>query len=147
MDCELIEVITVTAEQADAQRIAALLLDRRLAACTQIHGPLESSYWWNDRIETAREWQLVAKTRADLYNATEAAIRESHPYDVPEILAVGIVAVSPGYRMWLLGQLAIPPKKQPEPAVPLEEGTKSAKLSDSTITRSKRGRAKKESGA
>jgi periplasmic divalent cation tolerance protein len=143
MDCELIEVITVTAEQADAQRIAALLLDRRLAACTQIHGPLESSYWWNDRIETAKEWQLVAKTRIDLYPAAEAAIRDSHPYDVPEILAVGIVSVSSGYRMWLLGQLAIPPK----PAAPLEEGTKSAKLSDSTITRSKRAKSKKEPGA
>jgi periplasmic divalent cation tolerance protein len=145
MDCELIEVITVTAEQADAQRIAALLLDRRLAACTQIHGPLESSYWWNDRIETAREWQVVAKTRADLYSATEAAIREAHPYDVPEILAVGIVGVSPGYRMWLLGQLAIPPKP-PQPSS-LDDGTKPARLSDSTITRSKRTKAKKESGA
>ena len=138
MDCELIEVVTVTAEQADAQRIAALLLDRRLAACTQIHGPVESSYWWNDRIETAREWQVVAKTRADLYAATEAAIRESHPYDVPEILAIGIVGVSPGYRMWLLGQLAIPPKEKPEPAISLDEGTRPAKLTDSTITRSKR---------
>ena len=145
MDCELIEVITVTAELADAQRIAALLLDRRLAACTQIHGPLESSYWWNDRIETAKEWQLVAKTRADLYPAAEAAIRESHPYDVPEILAIGIVSVSPGYRMWLLGQLAIPPK--PPPAPPPDDATKTARLSDSTITRSKRAKAKKESGA
>jgi periplasmic divalent cation tolerance protein len=144
MDCELIEVITVTAEQADAQRIAALLLDGRLAACTQIHGPLESSYWWNDRIETAREWQVVAKTRADLYSAAEVVIREAHPYDVPEILAVGIVAVSPGYRMWLLGQLAIPPKP---PQASLDEATKPAKLSDSTITRSKRTKAKTESGA
>lgn len=142
MDCELIEVITVTAELADAQRIGALLLDRRLAACTQIHGPLESSYWWNDRIETAREWQLVAKTKAALYAATEIAIRESHPYDVPEILAVGIVAVSPAYRMWLLGQLAIPPKTAP---APLSE--EPAKLSDSTITRSKRAKSKKEPGA
>jgi periplasmic divalent cation tolerance protein len=144
MDCELIEVITVTAEQADAQRIAALLLDRRLAACTQIHGPLESSYWWNDRIETAREWQVVAKTRADLYSATEAAIREAHPYDVPEILAIAITAVSPGYRMWLQEQLAIPPKPPQAPA--LDDATKPAKLSDTTTTRSKRSKAKKESG-
>jgi periplasmic divalent cation tolerance protein len=144
VDCELIEVITVTAELADAQRIAALLLDRRLAACTQIHGPLESSYWWNDRIETAREWQLVAKTRADLYPAAETAIRESHPYDVPEILAVAIVAVSPGYRHWLLGQLALPPKLPP--ALP-EETKKPPKPSDSTITRSKRTKTAKEPGA
>ena len=141
MDHELIEVITVTAELADAQRIAALLLDRRLAACTQIHGPLESSYWWNDRIETAREWQLVAKTKADLYAEVEGAIRESHPYDVPEILAIGIVGVSAGYRMWLLGQLAIPPKTPP--SIQDDDTTKTARLSDSTIAKSKRAKAKK----
>ena len=143
MDYELIEVLTVTAELADAQRIAAVLLDRRLAACTQIHGPLESSYWWNDRIETAREWQLVAKTKADLYAATEAAIGEFHPYDVPEILAIGIVGVSPGYRMWLLGQLAIPPKISAH----ADEATKTARITDSTVTKSKRAKAKKDSGS
>lgn len=142
---ELIQVVTVVAEQADAQKIAALLLDRRLAACTQISGPMESSYWWNDRIETAREWQLTARTRGDLYGELETVIREIHPYDVPEILALGIVAVSPGYRMWLLGQLAIPPKKPAEPAA-LEESTRSVKLTESTLTKSKRTRAKKEPG-
>jgi periplasmic divalent cation tolerance protein len=143
MVSELIHVITVAAEQADVQKIASLLLDRRLAACTQINGPLESSYWWNDRIETAREWQLVIKTRGDLYAEVETAIREIHPYDVPEILAVPIAAVSPAYRMWLLGQLDIPPKTPPT----AEEPTKSTRLTDSTLTRSKRSKPKKETGA
>lgn len=126
MSSELIQVVTVTAEQADAQRIAALLLDRRLAACTQISGPLESSYWWNDRIETTREWQVTARTRRDLYAEVEAAIREIHPYDVPEILAISIGAVSPAYQAWVLGQIALPPKPVPEPP-PAEEPAKTPK--------------------
>jgi periplasmic divalent cation tolerance protein len=109
---ELIEVMTTTAEKPDAQSIATMLVEKRFAACVQISGPLESSYWWNDRVETAREWQVVVKTRGDLYGAVEAAIRAVHPYDEPEILALPIVAVSAGYRQWLLSQLALPVKGQ-----------------------------------
>ena len=72
---ELIEVITTTAEQSDAQAIAAMLVEKRLAACTQVSGPIESNYWWNDRIETAKEWQVTVKTRGDMYADVEAAIR------------------------------------------------------------------------
>jgi periplasmic divalent cation tolerance protein len=107
---ELIEVITTTAEKSDAQGIAAMLVDKRLAACTQVSGPIESSYWWNDRAEMSREWQVVAKTQGNLYSAVEEAIRAVHPYDEPEIMALPIVAVSAGYRQWLLQQLRLPVK-------------------------------------
>jgi len=135
---ELIEVITTAAEQSDAQAIAAMLVEKRLAACTQVSGPIESNYWWNDRVEKAQEWQVTIKTRGDLYAEVEAAIRSVHPYDVPEILALPVVAVSAPYRAWLLEQLAIPPKDKPaEP-----ETVAADKLTESTTTRSKR--AKKE---
>ena len=111
---ELIEVLTTTAEKSDAQSIAHMLVEKRLAACTQISGPLESSYWWNDRIETVQEWLVTIKTRGDMYAAVEMAIRAVHPYDQPEILALPIAAVSAGYRTWLLAQLAIPVKKPAE---------------------------------
>ena len=140
---ELIQVITTTAEQTDAQRIAALLVDQRLAACTQVSGPLESSYWWNDRIETAREWQVVVKTRGDMYEAVEAAIRAAHPYDAPEVLAIPVVAVSSSYRMWLLAQLAIPPKKPVESSPPEVEMADS-RLTESKSTRSKRAKPKEK---
>ncbi len=107
---ELIEVITTTAERSDAQQIARELVEQRLAACTQISGPLESSYWWHDRIETVEEWQVTIKTSGDRYAAVETAIRAIHPYDQPEILALPIVAVSAVYRSWLLAQLALPLK-------------------------------------
>ncbi len=111
MSPELIQVFTTTAEKSDAQNIARLLVEKRLAACTQVSGPLESSYWWNDRIESAQEWQVTVKTRGNLYAEVEAAIRDAHPYDEPEILATPIVKVSAGYRAWLLSQLSIPIKK------------------------------------
>ena len=62
-----------TAEQSDAQAIASMLVEKRLAACTQVSGPIESNYWWNDRIEKAKEWQVTIKTRGDMYADVEAA--------------------------------------------------------------------------
>lgn len=108
MPTELIQVITTTAEKADAQTLANMLLEKRLAACTQIQGPLESSYWWNNRLDTVREWQVVMKTRGDLFKQVEALLLEHHPYDEPEILSVSILNVSAGYRAWLIAQLAVP---------------------------------------
>jgi periplasmic divalent cation tolerance protein len=114
---ELIEVLTAVAEKHDAQAIATLLVEKRLAACVQITSPIESSYWWNDRIETAREWQVIAKTLGSLYGAVEEAIREMHPYDEPEILALPVLAASPGYRKWVFDQLALPEKQVAAPAL------------------------------
>jgi periplasmic divalent cation tolerance protein len=108
MPTELIQVITTTAEKTDAQTLANLLLEKRLAGCTQISGPIESSYWWNNRLDTVREWQLVIKTRRELFEQVAAVITEHHPYDEPEILATPILHVSAGYRKWLLEQLSAP---------------------------------------
>ena len=110
MAVELVEVVTTTAEKLEAQAIASMLVEKRLAACTQIVGPLESNYWWNDRMEAVREWKIIAKTRADLFGRIEQAIREVHSYDEPELLALPIVAIGAGYRQWLINQLAIPVK-------------------------------------
>jgi periplasmic divalent cation tolerance protein len=102
---EVILVLTTTAEKSDAQRLAQILIEARLAACTQISGPLESSYRWNSRIETAREWQLSVKTLRSKYEDVERAILESHPYDQPELIVVPTVIVSAGYYQWLVSQI------------------------------------------
>ena len=52
-------------------------------------------------METAEEWFCLAKTRGELYGALEQAIRDVHPYDTPEIIAVPIVAGSAAYLRWL----------------------------------------------
>lgn len=98
---DYIQVVTTTDKEADAQRIARSLVETRLAACVQVFGPVLSTYRWQGAIETNREWQCWAKTRRDLFERIEQAIRQIHPYEVPEILAVPILAGSESYLAWL----------------------------------------------
>jgi periplasmic divalent cation tolerance protein len=71
----------------------------------QIVGPITSIYRWKGNIETAEEWQCVIKSRKDLYEEIETAIKAIHPYEVPEIIAVPIVAGSGDYLEWLRSEL------------------------------------------
>ena len=96
-----IQVVTTTARRDEADRIARELVEKRLAACVQIVGPITSTYRWQGKIETDKEWQICCKTRGELFAQVEAAIRSLHPYDVPEILAVPIAAGSERYLAWL----------------------------------------------
>jgi len=100
-----IQVATTTAERKDAEALAQAVLERRLAACVQITGPIESRYWWNGRIETAGEWLVTMKTRRDLYKPLEKVLLELHPYDQPEIIGTPVVEVSVGYLKWLNEQV------------------------------------------
>jgi len=102
---DAVQVTTTTANRDDAERIARTLVERRLAACVQVSGPISSYYHWQGKLETSEEWVCVIKTRRSHYQAVESAIRQLHSYEVPEILAVPIVAVSPDYRAWLTAQL------------------------------------------
>ena len=105
MRAQAIQVVTTTAEKKDADTLALAVLEKRLAACVQISGPIESRYWWNGRIETASEWTLTIKTRHDLYKALEKQLLELHPYDQPEIIATAVTEVSAGYLKWLTEQV------------------------------------------
>ena len=102
---DYIEVVTTTERKEDAERIARALVEARLAACVQIRGPITSTYRWKGAIETAEEWQCVAKSRADLFAQIDEAIRGIHPYEVPEILALPITAGSTAYLKWLEAEL------------------------------------------
>jgi periplasmic divalent cation tolerance protein len=114
MLADLIQIVTTTTEKTDAQALAQRLHDLQLAACTQISGPIESSYRWNNRLEMSREWQLTIKTTRNLFAQVEALLLEHHPYDQPEIIAVPLLMVSPGYRDWALQQVADPAATAPE---------------------------------
>jgi periplasmic divalent cation tolerance protein len=102
---DYIQVVTTTEHRDDAQRIAERLVEGRLAACVQIVGPISSTYHWHGKIETAQEWQCWAKSRRDLYDEIEQAIRQIHPYEVPEILAIPVLAGSASYLFWLEGEV------------------------------------------
>jgi periplasmic divalent cation tolerance protein len=115
---DAIQVVTTTAEKPDAEMLAQAVLEHRLGACVQIGGPIESRYWWNNRIETSPEWLLTIKTRRDLYKPLEKLLLELHPYDQPEIVATTIVEISAGYWKWLNEQVHEGPVKEG----PVKEG-------------------------
>jgi periplasmic divalent cation tolerance protein len=98
---DYIQVLTTAGSEAEAERIAAALLDARLAACVQTAGPIASSYVWQGERQRATEWQCLAKTEARLYPEVEAAIRAAHSYEEPEILAIPVLAGSAGYLAWV----------------------------------------------
>lgn len=103
---EFIQVTTTINTREGAQRIAQTLVGRRLAACVHVAGPIASTYWWQGKMEIEEEWTCVAKTRKDLYGSVEAAIREVHPYDEPEIVALSIIAGSQSYLTWIENETA-----------------------------------------
>jgi periplasmic divalent cation tolerance protein len=98
---DYVQVQTTAGSAEEAERIAAALVERRLAACIQTVGPVASRYRWRGAVETDEEWLCLAKTEASRYPELEAAIRELHSYEEPEIVATPIVAGSPGYLAWL----------------------------------------------
>jgi periplasmic divalent cation tolerance protein len=95
------QVTTTVATQADAERIAAALVDERLAACVQVAGPIASTYRWRGAVERSAEWYCHCKTTRARYPALEARIRALHPYETPEIIALPIVAALPAYLDWI----------------------------------------------
>jgi periplasmic divalent cation tolerance protein len=105
---DAIQVVTTVADQADAKRIAAALVAQRLAACVQVSGPIESTYRWKDQIEKSQEWVCAIKTQHVLFPEVEAAIRELHSYDEPEIIALPIIAGSQGYLDWIAESVTSP---------------------------------------
>lgn len=105
MTNEYIQVFTTSSTKDDAQRIARSLIEKRVAACVQVVGPITSTYWWKGAIETSDEWLCIIKSQRTLYGKIEQAIREVHSYETPEIIAMPIVAGSDDYLAWLRREL------------------------------------------
>ena len=97
----VLQVTTTTDAQEKAEQIARALIDRHLAACVQVSGPISSFYRWQGKVEAATEWSCTAKTTQSKYAEVERAIRELHSYDEPEIVATEIVAGSASYLNWV----------------------------------------------
>jgi len=98
---EYVQVITTTTSRTDAEKIVEVLVEKRLAGCAQIIGPVSSMYWWEGRMERATEWLCLIKTSKTTYKDLESTIRKIHPYKVPEILAMPIIAGNKDYLSWL----------------------------------------------
>lgn len=97
-------VFTNLPDRESALALARALVDARLGACVNVLGGCTSVYRWQGAIETADEVPVLIKTRAALYETVEQAIRERHPYDVPEIIAVRVAHGLPAYLDWVAAQ-------------------------------------------
>ena len=98
---QAISVYIVTADTAEADRIAEALVAERLAACVNILGAVRSVYRWQGEVERADEVAMIAKTTEVLFDALNARVRALHSYDTPAIVAWPIVAGDAAYLDWI----------------------------------------------
>lgn len=94
-------ILATCSSKQEADRIAASILKKRLAACGNIVDGIRSKFWWKGRIDSANEVLLILKTRAANFKEIEKEIKRIHSYEVPEIIALPIVAGSKEYLMWI----------------------------------------------
>ena len=102
---EYIQVMTTVEQRSDAERIARALVEKRLAACVQVAGPVTSYFHWEGKLDSAEEYICFIKSRADLFHELETAIGEMHPYEVPEIIATPVTSSGTHYANWLAAEL------------------------------------------
>ena len=94
-------VLTTTDSRELAQTIARELVTRRLAACVNIIGPIESIYRWKEEVESANEFLLLIKTTAARFNEVRAAITQLHTYELPECIRIAVEDGSVEYLRWI----------------------------------------------
>lgn len=97
-------VLTNLPDRAAALALARALIERRAAACVNVLGECSSVYRWQDEVEEAAEVPLLIKTTEQAYPALEQAIRELHPYELPEIVAVPLTRGLRGYLDWVIAE-------------------------------------------
>lgn len=98
---EVLVVLTNTPDRATAERIAEALVTGKVAACVNILAGCTSVYRWKDRLEQANEVPLLIKTTRAAWPQLEKQLRQLHPYELPEIIAVPVTAGLPGYLDWV----------------------------------------------
>ena len=99
-----VSVYIVTADMAEADRIAEALVGERLAACVNILGTVRSVYRWQGAVERADEIAMIAKTTEALFERLAARVRALHSYDTPAIVAWPIVAGDAAYLDWIAAE-------------------------------------------
>ena len=95
-------VVFITAgSKEEARKISRGLLEEKLAACVNILPGLESHFWWQGKIDSAKEALLVIKTKKELFNKLAKKVKSLHSYSVPEIIALPIVTGNTEYLNWI----------------------------------------------
>jgi periplasmic divalent cation tolerance protein len=96
-----IVVFVTAANKIEAGKIARSLIRQKLAACVNIAGKVDSLFWWNGAMDKAGEILLVIKSRKDKFKQIVKAVRKAHSYQVPEIIALPIIAGDKEYLRWI----------------------------------------------
>lgn len=95
-------IILITAgSQEEARKIAESLVEEKKAACVNIVPGVDSLFRWEGKLDSARESLLLVKTRASLFPEIVELVKRTHSYEVPEIIALPIIAGSEDYLKWL----------------------------------------------
>lgn len=108
--CGAVTVTTTWPDRESALEAGRLAVAGRLAACSQVGGPVTSIYTWKGALERQEEWVLRMKTLEDRLGALEEFVRRIHPYEVPEIVAERLSGASGAYLGWMRGVLGEVPE-------------------------------------
>jgi len=98
--CDIVVFVTAPSRE-EAERIGGELVKARLAACINVIDGVKSFFWWEGRVDEAVESLLIVKSRLDLLEKLIGKIKEMHSYEVPEIIALPIIAGDVEYLRWL----------------------------------------------
>ena len=104
---EVLLVITNMPDAQSAAKLAEKIVVTRVAACVNQLAPCASTYRWRGKIETTTEVPLLIKTTRAAFSRLEQLIREEHPYELPEIIAVPVDAGLPAYLGWVINETEI----------------------------------------
>ena len=105
-----IVVLVTCPGRVQARKLAKALVSKRLAACVNIVPGVESLFWWDGKLDRAREALLIIKTTARAFPSLTRAICALHAYQVPEIIALPIVRGHPPYLRWLRDSVRAAPR-------------------------------------
>ena len=101
MNADFIVVLVTTANKEEAEKIAQNLLENKLIACANIINPITSHFHWSGKIDFAEECLVVMKSRMDLFAELVEHVKGLHSYEVPEVLALPVMAGSEAYLGWM----------------------------------------------
>jgi periplasmic divalent cation tolerance protein len=96
-----IVIFITAASKREAEKIAKALLKKKLVACVNITQRIKSFFWWQGKIDSAREYLLIAKSERSMMRKITGCVKSLHSYEVPEILALPIIAGYNPYLDWI----------------------------------------------
>jgi len=99
-------VLTTVGDRNAAEKLATQLVERRLAACVNIVGPMQSIYRWKGEVQNEQEYLLLVKTTSEGALQLRSALKELHPYELPECVELTVDAGSEEYLAWIAAEVS-----------------------------------------